>query len=344
MTHSTNLFEALPPLVFATLQDYGAQFTRVEMWEPYVRAICQRHGIANSDSKIVAADLAGTNPVFIIETQGEIKRCVVKIYETRLFDGARSCEMERAVYGLITQHPQIAAPALLAHGDLFGDGTWPYNIMSFIAGHSLSHVAEQLSPQEQLNIATFLGQYLRALHSLPISPALLHAREPFRDFLHEQYATCERRQREWHAVSPHLLDTLNTYLFNEAEWDTALLEPTPRLIHADLNADHILGQMHEVESTLRWQPTGLIDFGDARVGDRLYELVPLHLGLFHGDKTLLRAFMATYGPDEDLQRDFVRRAMNFTLLFQFNALGWVAEAQSAASWPALAAHIWDYES
>jgi len=336
---------SLPRLDFATVEDYATQFTRVAVWEPYVRAICQRHGIGNYSYHIIAADLAGTNPVFIIEKQDkapeQTRRWVVKMYETRLFDGGQSCAMERAVYGLIAQHPHIPAPALLAHGDVFGDGCWPYNVMSFVPGRSLEHVLNALSTADRHHIAAFLGRHLRALHSLPTSPDVLGAREPFRDFLHTQYVTCEQHQREWDALPAHLLDTLNRYLIDEAEWDTALLEPTARLIHADLNADHVLGEFTDAPQP-KWQPTGIIDFGDARVADRLYELVPLHLGLFHGDRNVLRAFMAAYGPDEDVQRNFVRRAMNFTLLFQFNALGWVAEAKSASSWEALAASIWDY--
>ena len=35
----SNDFERLPRPTFATPQDYGANFTRVEVWEPHVRAI-----------------------------------------------------------------------------------------------------------------------------------------------------------------------------------------------------------------------------------------------------------------------------------------------------------------
>ena len=70
----------------------------------------------------------------------------------------------------------------------------------------------------------------------------------------------------------------------------------------------------------RWRPIGVIDFGDAMVGDRLYELVALNLGLFRCDKRLLGIFLDTYGFDLALRRDFVRRAMSLTLLHEFNVL------------------------
>ena len=88
------------------------------------------------------------------------------------------------------------------------------------------------------------------------------------------------------------------------------------MLHCDLNADHVLGGF-EGE---RWRPVGVIDFGDAMIGDRMYDLVALHLGLFRCDKRLLRAFLDDYGSDERLRRDFARRAMSMTLLHQFDVL------------------------
>ena len=115
---------------------------------------------------------------------------------------------------------------------------------------------------------------------------------------------------------------------------------TPALIHADLNRDHVLGET--VGGA--WRPTGIIDFGDARVGDRMYELVALHLGLFDADPRLLRAFLDSYVFDDGLRRDFVRRAMAMTLLFEFNTLGEIMEtlpgAVEAACLEDLAELLW----
>lgn len=115
------------------------------------------------------------------------------------------------------------------------------------------------------------------------------------------------------------------------------------MLHCDLNADHVLGSF-EGE---RWHPAGIIDFGDAMVGDRLYEFVALHLGLFRGDKRLLRTFLDDYGFDAALRRDFVRRAMGMTLLHEFNVLSSVLpafpEAGRVASLAELATLLWDLE-
>jgi hygromycin-B 7''-O-kinase len=117
----------------------------------------------------------------------------------------------------------------------------------------------------------------------------------------------------------------------------------PRVLHCDLNADHLLGAF-EGE---RWRPVGIIDFGDAMVGDRMYELVALHLGLFRCDKRLLRAFLDDYGFDAGLRRDFARRALSMTLLHQFDVLSDVLArfpgAADSDDLAGLAALMWDPE-
>jgi aminoglycoside phosphotransferase (APT) family kinase protein len=115
------------------------------------------------------------------------------------------------------------------------------------------------------------------------------------------------------------------------------------VLHCDLTADHILGHF-EGE---RWQSTGIIDYGDAMAGDRIYELVALHIGLFHSNRRLLRAFLGAYGFDEALRRDFVRRAMSMTLLHEFDVLSGVfstvSDAARVESLADLAVLLWDVE-
>lgn len=52
-------------------------------------------------------------------------------------------------------------------------------------------------------------------------------------------------------------------------------------------------------------------------GNLLYELVALHMDLFHTDKNLLRACLETYGLPPFFQRDFPRQALSMVLLHQF---------------------------
>ena len=88
----------------------------------------------------------------------------------------------------------------------------------------------------------------------------------------------------------------------------------PRVVvHGDLESDHILLSRTNEE----WSVSSIIDFGDAWVGVRDYEWMPLWLGLFDRDINEMRAFIESY--DRTLLADdtFPRRIMGWTLLHDF---------------------------
>jgi hygromycin-B 7''-O-kinase len=319
---------------YASAQDYGRRFTDAQFWQPYVEAVCARHGLSCLELR---AGLAGTNPVFVVNDGGQ--GFVVKFFETKFFGRPETFALEQEIYGLMARAPHIPAPALLTTGSLFADGDWPYMIISRIPGTSLGEVAEQVSYADKQALAQYLGRLLRHLHDLPVdgSPTLARTRAEFPQFMARQRERCSEQQREWGALPDRLIAQLDTYLLPPDQ----LLEPsaTWRLTHCDLNHDHVLGEF----VAGHWRPNGIIDFGDARIGDRMYELVALHLGLFRADKQLLRRFLQAYGFDEALQRQFVARAMTYTLLHEFNVLGEVAEsgASPVETLTALAKDLWE---
>ena len=60
-------------------------------------------------------------------------------------------------------------------------------------------------------------------------------------------------------------------------------------------------------------------------GNLYYELVALHLDLFHSDKRLLATYLDAYGLDEAARRKLSMQAMNMALLHRFDVLGPVFE-------------------
>ncbi len=312
--------------VFSTVQDYAACFTNPDYWRPYVEAICTRHALSYS---VIRAGLPGSNAVFLVD-----ERYAVKLYPD-LFGGARSYPVERACYGLVAGAVGIPAPALVAAGDLFDqDGwPWPYLVTTVMPGLSLGESRVAYSDRERL--AAWLGPTLRHIHTLPIAtvPELAQDWTAYHDFLTQQRATATMRHAEWGLLPAHLQAQLDRFLPAAA----ALYDPTrsPCLFHGDLNRDHVLG----LEREGHWEPAGLIDFGDARVGDPAYDLVALHLGLFDADKHLLRIFLDAYG-DPRLTAALPSRAMALALLHEFNVLEGLPLDQ-AATLDELAAQIWD---
>jgi hygromycin-B 7''-O-kinase len=323
---------------FGSVAAYGRLFTDAAYWRPYVAAICARHEIG--PCREIRAGEPGTFPVFIVD-----EHCVVKLFGDH-FDGGARFRVERAMYELLAADRAIPAPPLLASGALFDDADgwpWPYLVIGLIAGESLTGAENRASVRDRRAVCRWLAPIVRRLHALTPnhrSPLPL-TWEAFDRFLAERRAGCADNHRAWGSLPEHLIAQIDDYLPSSAELvDRAV---PPHVLHADLNADHILGSF----TGDRWRPTGIIDFGDALVGDRLYELVVLHIGLFNSDKRLLGAFLDAYGFDDGLRRDFAWRAMALTLLHEFNVLSGVfrrfPDTARVERLTDLAALLWDLE-
>jgi hygromycin-B 7''-O-kinase len=327
--------------LFASREEYAQYFTDTQYWQPYVEEICIRHDIAPIER--IQAGKAGSNPVFIVND-----RYVVKLY-TYLFGGADSILKEIDLYNLFAQAPELPVPQLITHGSLFAQDEvgwyWPYIITTVIPGITYGEVREQVSFEDKLVLATYLGSFLHTFHTLPLEQSTYFKRswEPFASFLQEQRASCIANHTYWNTLPPHLISQIDDYLpplsalINEGS--------KPLLLDCDLFEDHVLGFLEQGH----WHTTGIIDFGDALIGNWLYEMPVIQLGLFHCDKRLLRAFLEGYGIDLaklDHER-FVRSVMSFALLRQFDLFVQVfrdcPEAAKIETLDELAVLLWDID-
>ena len=88
----------------------------------------------------------------------------------------------------------------------------------------------------------------------------------------------------------------------------------PRVVvHGDLESDHILLTRTNDE----WSVSSIIDFGDARVGVRDYEWIPLWLGLFDRNVDEMRTFVESYDRTLLADESLPRRLIGWTLLHDF---------------------------
>jgi Ser/Thr protein kinase RdoA (MazF antagonist) len=218
---------------------------------------------------------------------------------------------------------------------------WPYLIFEYIPGISIGDVYEQVSVEDKLTLANALGKTTRQIQRLSLNstPLFKAGLDEYVRHLREQRSRCLANHWQWQSLPARLIDQLEDYLLPVE----ILADPrVPHgLIHADITRDHILGRLEAG----RWVTLGLIDFGDARVGNIYYDLVALHVDLFRGDKRLLRAYLDAYGLEE--QEQFAHKAMCAALIFQFNIFSLLAEiypqAHQAASLMELAEVLWDIE-
>lgn len=297
-----------------TLDGYRRLFTDLPLWTPYVEEVLRRHGLQPLGP--VRVGVPGTYPTFLVA-----ERWVVKFFG-RLFDGAQAFAAEQEAARLAAGDPGIRSVALAGAGELGMDGwPWPYLIFSFMPGASIGTRIEQIEPLERVQIAGELGDMIRRLHSLPLegSPVFANTHAAYRQFLSEQRADVSERLRAWGSLPERLIAELDHYLPPLDEiLDT---RQPPHLIHADLTGDHLLGTIENG----RWHTSALIDFGDARTGDLLYELGALHMDLFHHDRRLLSAFLDSYGMPRGLRAGLPRKALATALLHQFDLFGGITE-------------------
>jgi hygromycin-B 7''-O-kinase len=301
----------LPPPTCATVHEYAARLVDAGFWAPYVARALARHRLPMEAPE---AGAVGTFPTFLVG------RYVVKLFG-ELFFGAACHEVEGSLHRVLLAHPEIPAPALIADGELFDEGwPWPYLITARLAGTAWCDAA--LRPAEREDLARCLGSVVRRVHELPPPSGSVWER----DWLAEFRAGCVDRHRGWGSLPAHLIDQIDQFL----------VEPSTdrRLIHADLHGGHLFVD--------RACLVGIVDWGDALVADRYYELPALHLRAFRGSKHLLKAFLGGCG--WEIGADFARRAMTMTLVREFNVLDEVdaiVDLDAIATLDELADRLWD---
>jgi hygromycin-B 7''-O-kinase len=326
---------------FGNLSYYEAHFMDPLIWQPYVQRACSVHGFSVNH---IQPGQPGTYPTFIVTVEaknnrGSVSSIVVKFFGP-LFDGAGAFATEKTVALILAQHSLgFHTPDIFAQGQLTND--WNYLIFEHIPGVSLSQAWSQLSIKALMELAAQLGGYLRELHDSTTSiqpfipqPGSAAAWEKFPDFIDKQLRQCVTNHQKWNDLPDHLLEQLPAYLLPLEE----LIEPTaaPHLIHADLTADHVLGKRQGTD----WHTMAVIDWGDARLGNILYELVALHLDLFKREVRLLQACLEAYRLPAFYQHNFSHKAFCMVLLHQFPMPAQVyAPYSQAASLSELAAGL-----
>ncbi|MFC7625240.1 phosphotransferase family protein [Microlunatus sp. GCM10028923] len=273
-----------PPVPeFPSRRAYVESLHHREVWQPYVSAVLALHRLPWADLEV---GQVGKYPTFLV---GDV---VVKLFG-RFPSWRGDHAVERFLQQRLHDVPEVLAPRLLGSGELYGDHDqpWPYLITERVHGIAWRD-ARGLTSAVREAIAHRLGERIRTLHGLAVP-----AGPPFEsDWLTQHGRDCATRLAANATLPAHLLEQVGDYL--------APIGARRSLTHGDLTEDHLFVD----DRTLK----GIIDWGDAQVTDPCYELPPLYLGAFGGDRELLRAFLAGYGWNVD--GDFPRRALSITLM------------------------------
>jgi len=305
--HSDSTFFA-PLAALDSLPGYSHYFKDASLWEPYVRLVAAQE--LDCQPIFIRSGKAGTFPTFIVD-----ERWVIKFFGS-LFDGAEAFSVEVAAAHILQADPTFPSPRLVGEGILTEQPSpWRFLIFEFLPGIPFGDVYDRVSPVEREKVAELMGIFIRRLHQLPLNveSALPPERCNFSQYISQRLDICLQEQRRWNTLPGHLLAQVEDYLL---PLDELVDGESLHFIHADLTGDHLLGWLQNGS----WRATGLIDYGDAMVGNLYYELPALYLDLFHCDSRLLQVFFRTYGYDQPLDSRFKRILMSYLLLFPFNIL------------------------
>lgn len=259
------------------------------LWGRVARLLAARHGLPLED----LSQPRSSFPVLVH------RHHVVKLIPHRW---RAKFEAERTMLTLVHGKLAVATPEVVAAGEL---AAWSYLVMTRLTGQAASAVLNTASDAERRSILRGVGELIARMHELP-APATLALDWP--RFVDKLFAGCAERHKGggansvWTAAIPERLAGV-----------VAELAAPARLVpmHADVHTEHVL-----VDDSLK--VTGLLDFGDALVGDPAYELVTPVTFFVRGRSDLLAALLEGYGeaPTPELRR----RCTAYQLLHQFSDL------------------------
>jgi len=351
---------------------YKKVLTQPHFWENYVRAIIGHLHLLSGPYRI-RIPLSGTQPVFIVDN-----KYVVKLF-CNLKKGYETYVNEICMYRAFTKYDWPYAPSLIATGTLkevilrangvdpgeivISDTTspsewvWPYMVMTIMEGSPLKQLRSDFVKENEVEMLHLLSEMVRSLHRLEIPPELASefAANPrttpefYPRWVQHEINSALRKQTKWATLPQHLIDELGSYLPSSS---SALCNPIvpgmkPSLLHGDIHETNVFANWrrsssHDLEVNL----TGLIDFGDAQLGDPFYDLVLIHMGCFRCNKSLLRKFLDHYGLVIEDTTAFAYRMMCLTLIAPFNRLktsseGYQINFDEITSLHELATRLWD---
>jgi aminoglycoside phosphotransferase len=259
---------------FESDRHYEEHVTDVAFWQPHIAEILTRHGLPGGQP---VAGVGGTFPTFVC---GDV---VVKLLG-HVRRASFTYEAERAAYETLTRSD--AAPGLIASGQLSAD--WSYLVTSTMPG--VAWGSAELSAEQRLSIAEELGGQIRRVHALSPIGVPADTSWPALDVV-----TAAGRS----SLPPHLAAQAGEYV-------SRLGRPDRAFLHGDVTDRHVF----VAEGGL----TGIIDWGDAVVADRHYEIIQIYRALFDCDRELLKAFLAA--SEWPMTKDFPDQALGYALIRQ----------------------------
>lgn len=216
---------------------------------------------------------------------------------------------EAAALRSVDNQLSVPTPRLLLD-DALDD--WTYLVSTRLRGRPIDAVWDEFNTATRVELATQLGHAIRELHQIN-AEHLAAVCDPWQEFRAHQSArgVDEKRGK---GLSPKRIAEVEAYLRRTGPDERS--RTSSSLLHTEIGPSHVLVEAGRV--------TGLIDFGDARVGDPEYDLSPVGMFVTRGDAAAFHSFCVAYGFSKDALADPGRpsRLLRHALLHRYGTLSW----------------------
>ena len=267
---------------FESDEAYYAKKGEISFWKPYIIELLNKHHLQQSLQNIKPG-FNSTYPVFVLDD------LVIKFFCHRK-NWQQVYQKECAVHQVLAQNQAILAPTIGAHAEEGkGQNAWAYKISTRIEGDSWLH--HEPSREQQIRVFSELGKQLKLIHALPIENALI---ERFENFDHLDVKSAAQNS----SLPKQLIPQIDEFLSKLPAFDSVLVNSDIVFMHIFLHNGHL---------------SGIIDWGDAAITDRHYELGKLCLEV-PGDTVLLNALLE--GAEWPVTEHFPHQALGMALYRQ----------------------------
>lgn len=271
-------------IIFANQREFEESRGNIDFWWPHIKKLLIKHDFPGAENKAIS--ICGDNPTYPVFLIGDI---VVKFFgHTKSWQTAFNTESQ--AHETLIRDRTILAPQILAKGQLLTDPKtpWPYMISSRVNGQAW--INANLTDEAKLTVAEEIGQQLKKIHSLTIDTRLQHD---------HTWSTLDLTAAAQKSILPtHLIEQVRSYISKLDGFDRCFVNGDIVTTHAFVENGHL---------------SGIIDWGDATVTDRHYELGKL-MDTFDWDKQLLRVMLeASNWP---VTKNFAKQALGLTLYRQ----------------------------
>lgn len=293
-------------------------------WQAVLDWIMREHQLERSSWTRAAL---GRNVVFVSPT------AVIKLGPPMW---AGEMAREAAALGVVAGRLPVATPTLLAIGAL---GRWEYLVQTPLPGANLHAIWAELDATARVALAEQHGALMAALHALLLKDFPADLAFDWSALLGAQREECVREMRRA-GVAETLVRQVEPYL-EATPWD----DEAPVLLHGDLT--HL--NMLVAEQAQGWRITGLIDWGDVKIGPRMHEFISPGVHMYQSDTISLHAWYRGYGwgTHRDAARDqhqIMARAMLYYAEDFARLIQTIPGAEQCLDWHAMAAAFWRLDS